>query len=115
MKIEAQFRLRITKGKNIAIGPGKVALLEAILDTGSISAAARQMGMSYRRAWLLVDEMNRSLVGPVVDTSAGGLKGGGTTVTPTGHKLLQHYRKVEEFAIAAASAELKALTKLLGK
>lgn len=115
MKPKAEFRLRISKSENIAIGPGKISLLEAISDTGSISAAARKMGMSYRRAWLLVDEMNRCLVAPVVDTATGGVKGGGATVTPTGQKLLQHYRNIENLAAAAASAELRALIKLLGK
>lgn len=115
VKPKAQFRLRITKGDTIAIGPGKVALLEAILDTGSISAAARKMGMSYRRAWLLVDEMNRALVAPVVDTATGGQQGGGTTVTPTGHKVIHVYRNVEKLAAAAARADLTALIRLLDK
>ena len=62
-----QFRLRVVRGDDIAVGPGKVDLLEAIARDGSITVAARSLGMSYRRAWLLVDTMNRSFRGPVVD------------------------------------------------
>jgi len=80
---KAQFRLRIYRDASVAIGPGKVDLLEAIAATGSISAAARQLGMSYRRAWVLVDEMNRALVSPAVTTVAGGVQGGGTALSPT--------------------------------
>src|SRR6478735_7544538 len=78
----ASFRLRITSGDDIAVGPGKVDLLEAIDATGSISAAARSLGMSYRRAWLLVDTMNRCFRAPVVAAEAGGKRGGGTHLTP---------------------------------
>ncbi|MGB7481266.1 MAG: ModE family transcriptional regulator, partial [Burkholderiaceae bacterium] len=72
MAAQARFRLRIQRGADIAIGPGKVDLLEAIEATGSIAAAARARGMSYRRAWLLVDEMNRSLRQPVIEAKSGG-------------------------------------------
>jgi molybdate transport system regulatory protein len=84
MKPKVQFRLRIYRDDSIAIGPGKVALLEAIAETGSISAAARQIGMSYRRAWVLVDETNKALSSPAVQTLAGGSHGGGTALTPVG-------------------------------
>jgi molybdate transport system regulatory protein len=115
LKPRVQFRLRITRGDTIAIGPGKIALLEAIARTGSISAAARGMGMSYRRAWLLVDEMNRALTSPVVDTAAGGAKGGGTLLTPAGEKVVALYRRIESLSAAAAEAEIKSLIKLLAK
>ena len=71
MKPEVQFRLRIRSGADIAVGPGKIELLEAIASSGSITAAAKSLGMSYRRAWLLVDTMNRCFKGRVVETEAG--------------------------------------------
>ena len=71
--MDTQFRLRIRQGDLVVIGPGKVALLEAIAATGSISAAARALGMSYRRAWTLVDEMNRGLTQPVAASQVGRL------------------------------------------
>ncbi len=113
MKPQVQFRLRIKRGDVIAIGPGKVSLLEAIARTGSISAAGRELGMSYRRAWLLVDEINRSLTEPAVLTATGGAKGGGTALTPVGEELVRAYRAIEDIAMAAASAELRRLTKLI--
>lgn len=113
MKPQVQFRLRVKRGDVIAIGPGKVSLLEAIARTGSISAAGRELGMSYRRAWLLVDEINRSLIEPAVLTAAGGAKGGGTQLTPVGEELVRSYRTVEDIAMASASAELRRLTKLI--
>ncbi|WP_198969515.1 winged helix-turn-helix domain-containing protein [Xylophilus sp. ASV27] len=113
MKSKVQFRLRIYRDDSIAIGPGKVQLLEAIAETGSISAAARRLGMSYRRAWLLVDEMNRALGSPAVNTAAGGAHGGGTALTTVGQKILQHYRAIESTARTAAAADIAALTRLL--
>src|SRR6266705_6640221 len=97
----AQFRLRITRGDDIAVGPGKVDLLEAIASTGSITAAARQLGMSYRRAWLLVDTMNRCFKNPVVDAETGGTRGGGTRLTAVGAEALQRYRRIEKLAASA--------------
>jgi molybdate transport system regulatory protein len=113
MKPQVQFRLRIKRGDVIAIGPGKVSLLEAIAHTGSISAAGRELNMSYRRAWLLVDEINRSLTEPAVTTAAGGARGGGTSLTPVGEELVRRYRAIEDIAMAAAAAELKRLAKLI--
>jgi molybdate transport system regulatory protein len=108
-----EFRLRISKGLDIAIGPGKVDLLEAIAATGSITAAAKQLGMSYRRAWMLVDTMNRCFTIPVVEAEAGGRRGGGTHLTPTGAKVLRLYRRIEAKAHKAGAADLAALTELL--
>lgn len=113
MKSKVQFRMRIYRDDSIAIGPGKVALLEAVAETGSISAAARQLGMSYRRAWVLVDETNRAMVQPAVNTAAGGAHGGGTALTPLGQELITRYRAVENAARIAAAADLAALNRLI--
>ena len=110
---QVQFRLRITSGDDIAVGPGKVDLLEAIASTGSITAAARQLGMSYRRAWLLVDTMNRCFETPVVAAEAGGKRGGGTQLTPLGAEVVRRYRSMEAKAAKAGAADLAALTELL--
>ncbi|SCK46220.1 molybdate transport system regulatory protein [Variovorax sp. HW608] len=113
MKPKVQFRLRIYRDDSIAIGPGKIALLEAIAETGSISAAGRQLGMSYRRAWMLIDEMNRSLSSPAVSTATGGAHGGGTALTPVGEQIVRHYRAIESTARVAAASDITALTRLL--
>lgn len=94
----AQFRLRIKHGEEIAVGPGKIAILEAIAETGSISAAGRKLGMSYRRAWLLVDQMNKYFVEPVVQAATGGAQGGGTALTATGLEVISLYRNIEQQA-----------------
>jgi len=78
------------------MGPGKAELLLAIADTGSISAAAKKMGMSYRRAWLLVDTMNRCFRSPLVNSIAGGAQGGGAVLTEKGLTVLQHYRQLQK-------------------
>lgn len=113
MKSKVQFRLRVYRDDTIAIGPGKVALLEAVAETGSISAAARQLGMSYRRAWLLIDETNRALASPAVNTAAGGVHGGGTALTEVGIALVTHYRAAENTARLATAADIAALKRLL--
>ncbi|HTE46626.1 MAG TPA: winged helix-turn-helix domain-containing protein [Gemmatimonadaceae bacterium] len=87
-------RVRVLADSFVAIGPGKADLLEAIASTGSISAAAREMGMSYRRAWMLVDTMNACFRLPLVSTAKGGVEGGGASLTPTGRKALREYRYV---------------------
>lgn len=115
MKTQTQFRVRIYREDCIAIGPGKVELLEGIAATGSISAAARRMDMSYRRAWQLVDQMNSCLQEPAVATAKGGLHGGGAALTPTGETIVQHYRAMEAAAHAAADAEIAALLRLLAR
>ena len=105
--------IRILFGASSSLGPGKIALLEAIARCGSISAAARDMGMSYRRAWLLVEAMNQAFKQPVVLTSTGGKRGGGAEVTPFGQDLLDRYRRIEAKAAAAVGGELAALNRLL--
>ena len=106
-------RVRILIGSATALGPGKVDLLEAIAKSGSISAAARVMGMSYRRAWLLVDTMNRCFRKDVVITSTGGPGGGGARVTPLGLDVLRRYRQMEAKAEDSVREEIAAFAKLL--
>jgi molybdate transport system regulatory protein len=93
------------------LGPGKVALLEAIGREGSISAAARALGMSYRRAWALVEEVNATFAGPAVAASAGGRHGGGAALTPLGAELVAAYRAIEDAAAAAAARHLMVLAR----
>jgi len=93
----------------LAIGPGKVALLEAIEETGSITSSARKLGMSYRRAWLLVEATNNCLVRPAVETAAGGQRGGGSTLTPVGVELVRRYRALERATALAVDRKLNAL------
>ena len=96
-----------------AIGPGKADLLEAIAMAGSISAGARQLGMSYKRAWDLVDTMNRSFRQPLVATATGGNHGGGAEVTEFGRDVLRRYRAIEAKAALAVDAEIEDLLGLL--
>ena len=110
---EIRFRLRIVLGDDIAIGPGKIDLLEAIGANGSITAAARALGMSYRRAWLLVDTMNRCFETPVVTTEAGGVSGGGTRLTPAGKEVVRRYRRMEAKVERACADDLAAVIPLL--
>lgn len=98
-----KLKLQLACGAGFAIGPGKADLLEAIAREGSISAAGRAMGMSYRRAWLLVDEMNRCFIERLVETAPGGGKQGGARLTDTGRAMLAAYRALE--AEAAQIAE----------
>lgn len=101
--------LRIDFEDGGRIGPGKVALLEKIAETGSISSGARAMGMSYRRAWNLVDETGRLMGAPVVETQAGGAQGGGAQLTAAGNLVLQHFRAIEEAASKAAEPHIAAM------
>lgn len=94
------------QGDAIAFGPGKAVLLQAIDQDGSISAAARALGMSYRRAWLLVEEMNHCFRQPLVATATGGSKGGGAHVTELGHAILKRYLAMERRAQAAVAADM---------
>jgi molybdate transport system regulatory protein len=105
----ATLSLRIDFAGAESIGPGKIRLLELLRDTGSIAAAGRAMDMSYRRAWLLVDELNRSFRQPVVATKLGGNGGGGAALTPFGTELVAHYRDMETVAHAALRPHLSAL------
>jgi molybdate transport system regulatory protein len=101
--------VRVDFGADRALGPGKIRLLEAIGRTGSISQAGRALDMSYRRAWLLVDDMNRCFREPVVTTQPGGAQGGGAALTPFGLELIEKYRSIESQAAAATKLQLHAL------
>lgn len=106
-KLRLGLRLDFTPGGRL--GPGKADLLEAIASTGSISGAGRAMTMSYRRAWLLVDDLNRMFRQPLVEAQPGGAQGGGARLTPLGHEVLAHYRAVERTVLEAAAAPIEAL------
>lgn len=106
-------RLRILFGDAIAIGPGKADLLDAIGETGSIAAAGRRLGMSYRRAWLLVETMNRSFNTPLVMAAKGGRRGGGASLTATGRDVLARYRAMEARASRALSKDMEKFATLL--
>lgn len=106
-------KIQLMANNNIALGPGKADLLEAIQEKGSISAAAVQMGMSYKRAWDLVNTMNKSFKQAVVATSVGGGKGGGTQVTDFGLQVLVQYRTIEAKTTLALKAEMGDLLLML--
>ena len=108
-----QLSIRIDLAGGGRIGPGKVALLDAIDRLGSISAAGRAMSMSYRRAWHLVEDLNRNLGRPVVQTAAGGVGGGGARLTDAGRTLVEQYHAMEQAAAATAQAHLTALNGLV--
>ena len=105
--------LRVFSGSRPAIGPGKAELLERIAQTGSISAAARAMGMSYRRAWQLAEALNRDFGQPVVATAIGGKRGGGARVTPFGRRIVRRYRAMEEKASAAIAPDLRRFSRYI--
>ena len=103
-------KVRIDFGASTAIGPGKIALLEQMRDTGSLSEAARKMKMSYRRAWELLESLNKSFEEPVIVTAIGGKGGGGSTLTPFGADLIAAYRELEKSVNAEARARLRAFS-----
>jgi molybdate transport system regulatory protein len=105
--------LRIVLGPDIAIGPGKADLLEGIRETGSIAAAGRRMGMSYKRAWLLVETMNGCFDSPLVETSRGGMVRGGATLTVHGEQVLAGYRRMEALTEKAVEREMAKLRGML--
>ena len=109
----APAKFRILYGDDIAMGPGKSELLAAIDTTGSISQAAKQLGMSYRRAWTLVDTMNHCFTEPLVTTATGGDHGGGARVTDFGRDVLRRFNAMQHKADAAISADVAAFSKLM--
>ena len=106
-------RLRVLLGASIAMGPGKADLLELIRTTGSIAAAGRAMSMSYKRAWMLVEEMNAAFREPLVESSRGGQRGGGAWLTDAGSRVLAHYRQLEGIEFKAGASEIAAIRAML--
>lgn len=102
----------VSIGDEITFGPGKIELLRKLGEGHSISSAARALGMSYKRAWALVDTLNRGFGSPVVETSSGGRGGGGARLTPLGEELVARYSALEARVEGAAQAELAALAEL---
>lgn len=100
---DVQVRLRIDFISGVSLGPGKIALLERIAAVGSLSQAARDLGLSYRRGWVLLNDINDAFGAPVVVTATGGAHGGGASLTPLGEDLIARYRAVEQAAEASAA------------
>jgi molybdate transport system regulatory protein len=111
MTTRLTLRLDFETGQRL--GPGKVALLEAIGRTGSIAAAGREFGMAYRRAWLLTDELNRTFKEPLIEAKAGGRKGGGAVLTDLGERVVSLYRAAEGKAMKSAASEIKRIERSL--
>jgi molybdate transport system regulatory protein len=105
--------LRVDLGPGQSIGPGKMRLLEAIESTGSISSAGRALGMSYRRAWMLIEQMNLGFRRKVVTTQLGGTHGGGAKLTPFGLEVLKRYRTIEAKAESTAKTHLAFLARAM--
>lgn len=106
-------RPRVRLGDSVLIGPGKIELLRAVAEHGSISAAARALGLGYKRAWSLLDELQKAVPMAILETAAGGSKGGGAQVTDAGRALLAHYDELEQACREAAEPALKKLDRLL--
>ncbi len=112
-KQSLQLRIRIELAGARILGPGRAELLALIQSTGSIAAAGRQIGMSYKRAWILVEAMNRSYAQPLVEAMKGGAGGGGARLTPAGGEVLLAYQSLAQDCSKAAAAQLERLQKLL--
>jgi molybdate transport system regulatory protein len=110
---DPRLSIRIVFGEEAMFGPGKANLLERIHETGSIAAAGRTMSMSYKRAWMLVEEMNRAFREPLVESTRGGAKGGGARLTEAGEAVLANYRKLEEIMAEAGAARIGLLRSML--
>lgn len=113
-KIEVRPRLRVMLGRDIALGPGKAELLEWLDRTGSITRAAREMNMSYMRAWTLIRTMNRCFKTPLVASTHGGARGGGATLTDTGRQILALYQKMDAECLRSMQPNLRKLEELIG-
>jgi len=105
----ATLKLTLVLDSGARIGSGKAALLESIHETGSISASARSMRMDYKRAWLLVDSLNRAFDTPIVERTTGGAGGGGASLTELGQNLLSRYRRLQDAAEQFATDDLAAI------
>ncbi len=112
MAIDPLITLRVDFAPGVRLGPGKADLLEGIRDTGSIAAAGRRMGMSYKRAWMLVEAMNAMFVAPLVTSSKGGRAGGGAELTETGQAVLSAFRTMEDRLRHDSAEEAATLVRL---
>ncbi len=110
-----KLRIRIEFDGHRSLGPGKIQLLEAVAEYGSISAAARSMEMSYRHAWEMLDDVNQCFREPVIETETGGRAGGGARVTRIGHDLIERYRAMQGKAASAVEEDLRALGRASSK
>ena len=108
-----RFRIRLVFGPDEMMGPGKAELLERIQRTGSIAAAGREMGMSYKRAWSLVESLNAAFAAPLVARSRGGARGGGAALTEMGERVLAHYRSAQLKAATVAKEDVESLSRLV--
>ena len=115
MNQSPKIRLRIILNPDTLIGWGKADLLQAIDETGSISEAGRRMGMSYKRAWTLINTMNAYFHEPLVLSMRGGSRGGGAQLTQTGRAVLEAYRRIEKKVHSVSERDLKVLTSLAVK
>jgi molybdate transport system regulatory protein len=113
--MSARLSLRLDFDTGHRLGPGKVALMEAIERTGSIAAAGREFGMAYRRAWLLTDDLNRIFDAPLIEARGGGRNGGGAQLTRLGTEVVRLYRAAEAKAARSATIELKRMAKRLSR
>lgn len=113
MTADATLRLRLLFGDRLVLGPGKAELLAGIGETGSIAAAGRAMGMSYKRAWSLVEEMNAAFRKPLVTSARGGAGGGGASLTEAGVEVLGAYRSLLAASVAAAAPDVARIAALL--
>lgn len=107
--------LRIYLPSGLRLGPGKIALLEAVEEAGSIAGAARLLDMSYKRAWDLIEDLNASLKEPAISTMQGGNHGGGSKLTQSGKLLVEHYRKFEQESYGAGRSSLRAIGRLMSE
>ncbi len=110
MALAIKALIKIDFGEGVRLGEGKIALLHHIAATGSISAAARAMDMSYRKAWLLINEMNQMFGLPVIATAAGGSGGGGATLTDHGHKLMATFQALQSEVDHLVESKMKSFT-----
>jgi molybdate transport system regulatory protein len=110
---DTQLRLRLRFGSGAMLGPGRADLLQGIADTGSISAAGRAMGMSYRRAWSLIETLNAAFATPLVDSVRGGPGGGGARLTDAGVRVLYHYRQLASASLTVGAEDIAAIRALL--
>ncbi len=113
MVVSTKISLRIVHGDEIALGPGKADLLQGIKATGSIAAAGRELSMSYKRAWSLVETMNKCFNEPLVETMKGGAQRGGAKLTPLGEKVLDTYRQMQSMAEKATARDFESLQRFL--